>query len=287
MIVLDTTTDKIEVVLNTAITTNQLQCVTSWRDITSTGYTPWRTVINTNNTTDVTIVGSPWASTQRVCDYIRVYNNDTKSALVTIKFDDNGTEYIMTKNVLAPWECLEYQSRKWFKVLNNIWSIKTIVTWFSNNNSASLSATVVTYDQANSDSTADTIYPINGLSFNNEKQKTYYFRAVVVYTSAATTTGCRIMMDIPLSISSSAWNVVRAVSYNPTSTTAEWTYIGTYAMTNWVPASCAATWANIAVIEWFIIWDSPSNMSFWFSSEVLSSAVTIKKGTILFYQEVL
>lgn len=287
MLVLDTTTDNIQIVLDKAITTNQLQCVSSWRDITTTWYTPWRTVTNTNSTTDVNIVPAPWASTQRVCDNVCIYNNDTVIAQVIVKFDANWTEYILTKVALAPNERLEYSEKKWWRVFSNVWSIKTIITWSSDNNSTSRSAVVTTYDQVNSDATADKLYPIVGMSFNNEKQKTYYFKAIINYTSAATTTGCRTMLDIPLSISSSAWNVIRAMSKNPTSTTAEWIYIWTYAMTNWVPATCAATGANICVIEWFIVGNSPCNMSFWFSSEILSSAVTVKKWSILFYQEVL
>ena len=59
MICLTEITDKIQVVLGGAITANQLQCAAFWRDVTTTLYTPGRTLINTNNTTDVDLVGSP------------------------------------------------------------------------------------------------------------------------------------------------------------------------------------------------------------------------------------
>lgn len=62
MLVLTETTDNLQVVLAGAITTNQLRCVSSWRDVTASAYTPGRTLINTNSTTDVTVVGSPAAS---------------------------------------------------------------------------------------------------------------------------------------------------------------------------------------------------------------------------------
>jgi len=109
MLILTEVTDKIQVVLGGAITTNQMQCKTSWRDITTTVYTPGRTVINTNNTTDVDIVGSPGASTQRVVDLINIYNNDTVSQTLTVKFDANGTEYILWKGVLTSGDLLFYQ----------------------------------------------------------------------------------------------------------------------------------------------------------------------------------
>jgi hypothetical protein len=111
MIVLDTTTDNLQVVLNAAITTNQLQCVSSWRDITTTGYTPGRTVTNTNSTTDVNLVPAPAASTQRVIDTISIYNNDTVVAYVTVKLDANGTERILTRVPLAAGERLEYSKK--------------------------------------------------------------------------------------------------------------------------------------------------------------------------------
>ena len=85
MIVLTETTDKIQVVLAGNVTANQLQCVSSWRDITTTTYAPGRTLTNTNNTTDVDLVGSPASSTQRVVDFLSVYNSDTANSTVTIK----------------------------------------------------------------------------------------------------------------------------------------------------------------------------------------------------------
>jgi hypothetical protein len=108
MIVLTETTDKLEAVLRSAVTTNQLRCMSAWRDITATDYTPGRTLINTNSTTDVTVVGSPGASTQRVVDLINIYNHDTVAATVTIKFDANGTEYVLWNGTLAAGETLTY-----------------------------------------------------------------------------------------------------------------------------------------------------------------------------------
>lgn len=73
MIILSETTDNLQVVLGGAITTNQLQCFTSWRDRTSTTFVAGRSVINTNNTTDVTLASSPAASTQQVVAILLVY----------------------------------------------------------------------------------------------------------------------------------------------------------------------------------------------------------------------
>ncbi len=108
MLVLANTTDTIEVVLGGTVTTNQLRCVSAWRDVTTTAYTPGRTVTNTNNTTAVAAVAAPGASTQRVVDLISVYNADTVAQTVTVKYDDNGTEYVLWSGTLSVGETLTY-----------------------------------------------------------------------------------------------------------------------------------------------------------------------------------
>ena len=108
MIILSETTDNLQVVLGGTVTTNQLECMSSWRDVTTTDYTPGRTLVATNNTTDVNLVGSPAGSTQRVIDFVNVYNKDTVAAVVTIKFDANGTEKMLWKGSLSAGEGLQY-----------------------------------------------------------------------------------------------------------------------------------------------------------------------------------
>lgn len=108
MLVLTEATDNLQVVLGGAITTSQLRCMSVWRDITTTVYTPGRTVTNTNSTTDVNIVPSPGASTQRVVDFINIYNSDTAASQVIVKFDANGTEYILWTATLLVGESVQY-----------------------------------------------------------------------------------------------------------------------------------------------------------------------------------
>ena len=117
MIVLSQTTDKIQVVLAGAVTTNQCQCVACWRDITTAGaYTAGRSLANTNSTTDVDLIAAPAASTQRIIDYLSVYNNDTASVTVTVKYDASGTDYILWKGTLTTGQRLEYENGKGWTV---------------------------------------------------------------------------------------------------------------------------------------------------------------------------
>lgn len=111
MLILSNTTDNIQIVLGGAVTANQLQCVASWRDISYTpsdSFVPGRTVVNSNDTTDVNVVAAPASSTYRVVDFISVYNNDTASAVVTIKYDANGTEYVLWKGTMLSTQMLRY-----------------------------------------------------------------------------------------------------------------------------------------------------------------------------------
>lgn len=119
MLVVDSTTKKIQVVLSGAVATNQAHVYAAWRDIKADGtFTPSNQDTETNNTTDVDLVPSPAASTYRVVDYASVYNNDTAAITVTVKFDNNGTERIFLKATLQSGESLEYQEGSGWNVRN-------------------------------------------------------------------------------------------------------------------------------------------------------------------------
>lgn len=108
MIILSETTDNLQVVLADAVATNQLQCITSWRDRTSTTFIAGRTVVLTNSTTDVNLAAAPAASTQRLIDMVSIYNADTVQAVVAVKIDANGTEYILHKQEIATGQFITY-----------------------------------------------------------------------------------------------------------------------------------------------------------------------------------
>jgi len=61
----------------------------------------------TTDDTEVEILGSPAASTQRIVRLINVYNADTVAATVTINFEDGSTERILVKATLAAGDSLQ------------------------------------------------------------------------------------------------------------------------------------------------------------------------------------
>jgi hypothetical protein len=282
MIILSETTDNLQVVLGGAITTNQLQCFTAWRDRTSTTFVAGRTVINTNSTTDQTIAAAPAASTQRVIDYISIYNNDTVNATVTVKLDANGTEYILFKVTLAATEKLEYHEGQGFKVIASTGAVKQSINQGANASSSGLTAVVLGSDVTNNNAVANTIADVTGLSFSVTNGKTYYFQFIIWYTAAATTTGSR-------------WGVNCSAGTAATlSLTSEYTLTTTTSTRNAniqafdSPAASNATSVvamNKAMIEGIFTANADGTFIARFASEVANSAIVAKAGSVCYYQQ--
>jgi len=108
MIILSATTDKLEINLGGAVTTNEMASLVCWRDVTADAYTPGRTLQVSSGASDVDISGSPGSDTQRVIDFIHVRNADTVAQTATITFDANGTEYVLWSGRLASGEGITY-----------------------------------------------------------------------------------------------------------------------------------------------------------------------------------
>lgn len=284
MIILTEITDKIQVVLGGAITANQLQCAAFWRDVTTTLYTPGRTLVNTNSTTDVDVVGSPGSSTQRIVDFLSVYNRDTMNATVTVKLDANGTEYILWKGILATGEMLQYNDKNGFTTTTIAGAIKQSQMWGTNNATVNaINTTVLAGDIINNNAVANTIADVTGLSFPVVAGKMYWFEFNIFYTAAATTTGSR-------------WSVNGPGSPTALTYTSEYSLAATTTTRNAnnlsydLPAACnatsAATGSNQAIIYGFIIPSANGTLIALFASEVLSSAITAKIGSMVRWQQV-
>lgn len=276
MIILSETTDSLQVVLSGSVTANQLQCFASWRDRTSTTFIAGRTVINTNNTTDVNIV-SPPSYGQRVVDFFTIFNKDTVSATVTVKLDANGVEYILWKGILNPNERLEYIDAKGFRSTTNIGAekVQQSVGMIA---STELIVKVIEADIINNNATLNTLQDVTGLFFDVVGGNSYYFEIVCVYNAAVTTTGSRWTINCP------ATTFLNYQSeYTLTATTKTFNSLFAKQM----PAASNAnslTLGNVATI-WGIIKPSASGVvQVQFASEIAGSAITYKSGFIRYRQ---
>jgi hypothetical protein len=283
MIILSETTDNLQIVLGGNVTTNQLQCMTSWRDRTASTFVAGRTVTNTNNTTDVTLAAAPAASTQRVIDFISVFNTDTANSTVTIKLDANGTEYTLFKTTLATGEKIEYQEGQGFKVIANSGAVKQSINQGNNTIGTSLTAVVLGSDVTNNNGTANTIQDVTGLSFSVTAGKTYYFKFVIPYTAAATTTGSRWAVNCT---AGTAANLSMISEYSLTATTS--TRNGNVQAFDSPAASnatSAATGNNMAIMEGKFTPTADGTFIARFASEVSASAIVAKAGAVCYYQQ--
>jgi len=118
---LTTTNDKLQIVLGGAVTTNQLQCLTTYKVYTSTTTVDGKVAINTNNTTDVDLAGPPSSGETYDIQNINVYNNDTTADTVTIKLDVSATETILYKGVVGAGDVISWTSESgWKNTSNNV-----------------------------------------------------------------------------------------------------------------------------------------------------------------------
>lgn len=280
MIILSAQTDNLQVVLAGNITANHLQCFSSWRDRTDTTFVAGRTVSVTNNTTDVNIVPAPGASTQRLIDYLSVYNADTVSSTVIIKLDANGTEYILFKGLLAVGERLEYTDKNGFQTFTIAGAIKTAQVLGTNNAATATMTTVVTtQDTVNNNGTANVLADVTGLGFAMTAGESYYFEAVIMYTSAATTTGSRWTINGP----ANPTYLYYTSEYCLTATTQTVNYASAYQIPAASNASSLAA-GNTAWITGIINPSSNGTLQVQFASEISSSAITALKGSFIRYQ---
>lgn len=281
MIIL-TSTDKIQVVLAGNITTSQLQCSSFWRDVTTTDYTPGRSLAVTNNTTDVDLIGSPAASTQRVIDFLSVYNTDTVNATLTVKIDASATDYILWKGVLGTGELLQYNDKNGFTVMTIGGAIKQSQMWGASNVAVNtLNVVVISGDVVNNNATLNTLQDVTGLAFPVTAGETYWFEFTIPYTSAATTTGSRWTLNGPST---------SLLYYRSEYTLAATTVTTNSATAYGIPAASNATSltaGNIATIWGYIKPSADGTLIAQFASEIANSAITAKAGATVRYMRVL
>ncbi len=277
MIILTETTDNLQAVLAGSVTTNQLQCFASWRDVNTTDYIPGRTLVNTNNTTDVNIVTSPATDTKRVVDFLSIYNRDTVNATVTVKMDANATEYILWKGILAAGETLQYNDKTGFSVLTLVGAVKTSQTVGSNNPVINaLNVVVLASDVINNNATLNTLADVTGMSFGVLAGQTYWFEFVIQYTAAATSTGSRWTLNGP-----SITQLAYTSEYALTATTKTTGNLTAFQLPTACNATSATTTGNIATVWGFFTPSENGTLQLQFASEVANSAITAKEGSTL------
>ena len=280
MLLLTGTSDKVQIVTSAA---GDVDVAASWVD-SGTPVVPGRTLtgpITTIATTDV--VASPAASVQRNVQTLLVRNaHASVSNTITVRLTDGTTTVDVFSAALGPSEVLQYLDGVGFQVLANSGAVKTSQNQGNTPSGSGQQVTVLGADVTNNNATANTIADVTGLSFPVTSGKKYRFRFEFQYTSAATTTGSRWSINGP-------GGTMRYRSEYSLTTTSTTTNEGLTAHDTpaGASASSAATGGNTGTVEGFYEASASGNVILRFASEISSSAIVCKAGSVVYYQEVL
>ena len=287
MITLSSTTDKIQVILESAVATSELACYAAYRDTTTTSISPINNQMLTTGATAVDLVSSPASSTQRLVEYISVYNSDTQVREVTVRFSDNGTFYTLFKCKIQPGDKLEFKDKKGFDVITKSGSIRKTETFLAPQPNTTQSVSVLPYDvtfssaQTNSNKNPSEVpfgFPVTNGGM-------YYFRIVGFFTVSATTNGGKLSVYIPslgnqigyyywVNATTTTWVTLYAITTPTTTTTAA--------------TSSASTASNVFILDGFVSAGDDGFINLTIGcEEVAPATVTLKANNRIFYHRVL
>lgn len=278
MLILKPTTEKIRIVTGSAGT---IHCYAVWADSSDpVTFDNAMAVISTATTTDLVPVT---ATNDRNIQTLTVRNAHASiTNLVTVELYDGTTAFDIFKASLGPGEQIQFLDGVGFQVLTNSGAVKTSQNQGSNAVNSGLNVAVLAADVTNNNGTANTIADVTGLSFPVTAGKKYWFRFVIDYTAAATTTGSRWTINGP-----AITRLSYISKYALTSTTQTTNYgLAAYDLPAASNASSAATGSNLAVIEGIITPSATGTVIARFASEIASSAIVAKAGSVVYYQEV-
>ena len=283
MILLTGASDIVQLVTSAAVTTH---IHASWVDLNAGVVTPGRlnTIVSTATTT--TIVGSPGGSVYRTVKTLHVRNTHATTAqTVTVRHSD-GTDIVeLIQVTLQAGEVLHYDEGAGFEVFDSQGRSKQNSQAGGSQAAVnSLNLAVLIADVTNNNATPNTIADITGLSFPVTAGETYFFRFTIQYTSAAGTTGARFSVSGPGS--PTALRFKSEYSLTATSNTLN-EGLSAYDTPAAANVTSAATGANIAIIEGFITPSANGTLIARFASEIASSAIIARAGSVVEWIRVL
>lgn len=276
MIVIDTTALTFTLAASHTSTAGMMYVSSRNINPTTPTYVPKATTVLSNGTSSVTIVSVPSAGTYSLVDFLSYYNNDTGTQTITITMGS----VTLNKVILGPGERLEYAEGKGWSVLMDNGATKLTYSNGSNATTSGLQIVTMGADVTNNNATANTLADVTGLSFAVTAFSSYYFRFVVKYTAAATTTGSRWTINGPGSPAQMMYNS----NYSLTTTSMTFnTGLTAYDLPSSSNGSSAATSGNIAIVEGFIVPSANGAVQLRFASEISSSAIIARAGSFVEY----
>lgn len=276
MISLFGASDVLRVVTNSAATLNVVANYATRAANGTVSKGRQRTVVSAVTTT--TVCDAPSAGEERTVYSLVIRNTHASLAnTVTVQEFDGTTAYERFRVVLAAGEQLIFDGLGGWQYLNAQGMLK--ISESQGSSAAALSATnmvVLGADVVNANAVANTMQDITGLSFPVVAGETYQFEFTISYLAAATTTGARFSINGPafsLLAYQSMWSL--------TQTSLTQGNYAAYDLPTAANASSANTTGNIAFLLGEITAAVDGNVIARFASEVASSAITAKAGSLL------
>lgn len=282
MILLASTSDLLRVTTSAAVA---VDVHASFIDFDASTQTPGRTNTAITTATTTNIVASPAASTFRTIKTVSIRNKHASTSQdVTVIHIDGTTAVEKIKVTLLAGDAVHYDEHNGWTVRDNFGRIKRREDSLIQAASPDFSTVILSADVTNNNAVANTIADVTALSFAVTAGSTYWFRAFIQYTAAATTTGSRWAVNGP----AAPTLLIYKSEYSLTTTTRTinegLSAYDTPAASN---ASSAATGSNIAWVEGFIKPSASGTVIVRFASEVSGSAIVAKAGSILHWQQVI
>lgn len=267
--------------LNAAHTTNALNAMMSGRKFTASTVTPVNNIIDSNGATDVVLLDGIASGEQAEVNSISIFNSDTVNQVVTVEINNGSSDFVLFKCTLAPGERMEFNDG--FRVFATTGAVKQSINQGANATSTGWTTVVLGSDVTNNNATANTIADVTGLSAPMTSGKVYYFKFVIWYTSAATSTGSRWSVNAS---AGTAANLSMTSEYSlTTTTTTRNANVQGFDLPAASNATSASTANNMCVMEGYFIPTANCTFIARFASEISGSAITAKTGSVLYYQQ--
>lgn len=146
-----------------------------------------------------------------------------------------------------------------------------------------ISTVVLASDVINNNAVANTMQNVTGLSFTVISGRSYWFKFIIRYTAAATTTGSR--WGVNASAGTAAELSLTSEYSLTTTTTTRNALIQAFDSPAASNATSATTGNNMAIIEGHFVANANGTFIARFASEVANSAITAKAGSVCYFQQ--
>ena len=285
MLLLASTSDIIRVDTSTTANIDVHVSYVEWDPGSGTDPTPGRQNTTISTATTTTICSAPASGFFRTIKTIHIRNRHATTAnTITVEHYDGTTGPELISLSLLAGYVLHYDEGAGWEILDS--GGRSLQNSSDNGSGAAVNSTnlvVLASDVTNNNAVANTIADVTGLSFSVTSGETYFFRFNIQYTAAATTTGSRWAINGP---TTTALRYKSEYSLTTTTNTVN-EGVSAYDSPAASSASSAATGSNIAIIQGFITPSANGTVIARFASEIASSAIIARAGSLLEWYRVL